>query len=183
MSPTLDTLNQAIQAKIEALRGAAHHPPVAVQDRRGSTRRQSEIRRQPLADHLADAYLVVPRWRSVVSRQRRPARPGGEHRAGRLPAGTGHHAANRRSGLCQRQGTLSRTVVGRYACRAPASGGKTRPQRAAGVDGACNAGDGFGLFIFANLHASAIDQVMFALDTVARPDDLHALPGGKGRAD
>jgi alpha-mannosidase len=30
----------------------------------------------------------------------------------------------------------------------------------------CNAGDGFGLFIFANLRASAVEQVVFALDTV-----------------
>ena len=30
----------------------------------------------------------------------------------------------------------------------------------------CNAGDGFGLFVFANLRASAIEQTVFALDTV-----------------
>ncbi len=31
----------------------------------------------------------------------------------------------------------------------------------------CNAGDGFGLFLFANLRASAVDQVIFDLDAVA----------------
>jgi len=167
MSPTLDTITQAIQAKITALRG-----PLTLRKwrfklgagRRAASPRYDDSRWQTITLMHSWSSLDGEAWFRATADL--PAEIAGIGLTGArleldifLPIGAGVYVNG----------------VERY--REP-SWADTRavpllldenlqPGRPLALTVRCNAGDGFGLFLWANLRASTVDQAIFDLDTVA----------------
>ena len=181
MPPTLDAISQAIQAKIEALRA-----PLTIRQwqfkigaaARAASPKYDDSRWQTISLMHTWSSLDGEAWfrASVALPDEVAGIP-----PGRLPAGAGYLPADRRRGLCQRQRTLPRAIVGRHARRAAAAGREARPRRAACAGGALQRGRRLRPI---RLRQPARER--HRADSVrpghrARPIDVYAFPRRKSR--